>query len=169
MQDFAKATQTLTLALQHIFEHLQLYGSDPAFEEEAKAMQKKLKPAVELLQKLQQVAQQQAKMQADVRQQQAAAQKQQAEAAAQQSSLNGQPLPLELQLKKYEIDKKDTISRMEQESLNKMREDKTVVQNRIRAKEAQNKMAIDRMLAQSKAASGAAPVAPQETGADEIV
>ena len=169
IQDFAKAAQTLQLTLQHTFEHLQLYGSDPAFKDEAEAMQKKLRPAAEMLQRLQKVAEQQAKMQAEMQQKQGEAQRQAAEVAQQQNSLNGQPLSPEMALKKYEIDKKDTVSRMEQESLNKMRDWKTNVQNQIRVKEAQNKMAIDRILAQSKATSGAAPAAPQETGPDEIV
>ena len=169
IQDFAKAAQTLQLSLQHVFEHLQLYASDPAFKDEAEAMQKKLKPAAELLGQLQKVAQQQAKMRADVAQKQGEAQQQQAAMMQQQASLNGQPLSLELQLKKYEIDKKDVVSRLEQQSLNQMRADKTAVQNQIRMQEAQNNMVIARMTAQAKAQTGAAPQVPQETGSDDIV
>ena len=169
LQDFAKAASTLQLSLQHSVEHIQLYGSDPAFEKEAQSMIEKLKPAFEMLQKIQKVAEQQAKMQAEAQQQQAQAAQAQAQASAQLGSLNGQPLPVDLQLKKYEIDKKDVVSRLEQESLNKMREDKTVVQNQIHMKEAQNNMAIARMMAQAKAQTGAAPQAPQETGEGDIV
>lgn len=168
IQDVAKAAQTLQLSLQHVFEHLQLYGSDPAFEAEASAMMKQLKPAVELLQQLMKVAEQQAKMKADMQQQQAAAAQQQAAATAQANSLNGQPLPLELQLKKYEIDKKNIIDTLEQESLNGMRAAKTQVQNQIKMQEAQQRMAIDRMLAQSKAQTGAPPPVAQETGPDIV-
>ena len=169
LQDFAKAALTLQLSLQHVIEHLQLYGSDPAFQDEADAMMKSLKPVIEMLQQIMKVAQQQAQQQQEQGQQQQAAQKQQAEMTAQNASLNGQPLSLELQLKKYEIDKKDVVSRLEQESLNKMRADKTVVQNQIRMQEAQNNMAIARLTAQAKATTGAAPSMPQETGQDEDV
>ena len=132
-------------------------------------MMKSLKPVIEMLQQIMKVAQQQAQQQQEQGQQQQAAQKQQAEMTAQNASLNGQPLPLELQLKKYEIDKKDVVSRLEQESLNKMRADKTVVQNQIRMQEAQNNMAIARLTAQAKATTGAAPSMPQETGQDEDI
>jgi hypothetical protein len=169
LQDFAKAAQSLQLALVHSAEHIQLYGSDPAFEEEAQAMMKQLKPAMEMLQKIMKVAEQQARMQADSQQAKAQAGQQAAAAAAQAGALNGQPLPLELQLKKYEIDKKDVVSRMEQESLNRMRDDKTAVQNQIRLREAQNNMAIARMTAQAKAQTGATPAVPQETGPNDIV
>ncbi len=169
LQDFAKAAQSLQLALQHSMEHIQLYGSDPAFEEEAKSMAKALEPAIKMLQQIQKVAQQQAEMQAQASQQQAEAAQQQAALMAQTATLNGQQLPLELQLKKYEIDKQDAVRRLEQDSLNKMRADKTAVQNQIRMQEAQNSMAIARLLAQSKAQTGAAPTQPQETGSDMIV
>ena len=169
LQDFAKAAQTLQLSLTHVAEHIQLYGSDPAFEEEAKAMMKGLKPAIDVLQQITKVAQQQAEQNAQAQQQQAAAAQQQAAMTAQASSLNGQQLPLELQLEKYKIDKQDTINRLEQESLNKMREDKTIVQNQIKLREAQNNMAIARLQAQAKAQTGAAPMMPQETGPDQVV
>ncbi len=169
LQDFAKAAQTLQLALQHVAEHIELFGSDPAFEEEAKTMMTQLKPAIEMLQQIMKIAQQQATQQAELGQKQQVAQQQQAELMAQQNSLNGQPLSLELQLKKYEIDKKDVVSRLEQESLNKMRADKTAVQNQIRMQEAQNNMVIARLTAQAKGQTGAAPMMPQETGMDDTV
>jgi len=164
LQDYAKAFQTLQLVVQHLVEHIQLLGSDPAFEAEADAMMKKLKPVFEMLKRLEDAAKKQAEAQAEAQQAQAGAAKAQAEATQQLGSLNGQQLSPELMLKKYEIEKKDVISRMEQESLNKMRADKTVVQNQIKMQEAQNNMAIARMVAGSKAQTGAAPQAPVETG-----
>ena len=167
--DPTKATQTLQGALQHVFEHLQLYGSDPAFKDEAEAMMKKLHPAVEVLKRLSQVAEKMQQMNAQMQQQQAKTAQEKSAIAEQANSLNGQQLTPELALKKYEIDKKDIISRMEQESLNGMRAEKTRDREQIRVQEAQNKMAIDRMLAQAKATAGAAPQGPQETGQDDIV
>ena len=72
LQDFGKAAQSLQLALQHSVEHLQLYGSDPAFEKEAEEMMKTLKPAFEMLQKIQKAAEQQAQAQGQMQQAQAA-------------------------------------------------------------------------------------------------
>jgi hypothetical protein len=66
-------------------------------------------------------------------------------------------------LEKYKIDKADQVARLEQASLNKMRADKTVVQNQIRLAEAQAKLALDGMLAKSREAARSATVLPGET------
>jgi hypothetical protein len=67
-------------------------------------------------------------------------------------------------LEKYKIDKADQVSRLEQASLNKMRADKTVVQNQIRLAEAQAKLALDSMLAKSSQAARTVTELPGETG-----
>jgi hypothetical protein len=161
--DIQKASTTLQLALQHVFQHIQMYGMDPAFSDEARQMMAALKPAVEMAKELMQAAQAQAEMQAKVvMAQQKVAQEQNAATAA-LGSLDGVQLSPELMLEKYKIDKADQVARLEQASLNKMRADKTVVQNQIRLAEAQAKLALDGMLAKSREAARSATVLPGET------
>ena len=163
ISDAKKAATTMQLSLQHIFQHIQMFGMDPAFQEEAQKIAQDLQPAVQAAQKIQQVAQQQAQLMARTQMAQAEAGQQQAQATQQLATLNGTQLTPELMVEKYKIDKQDAVSRLEQESLNNMRAEKTAVQNRIRLAEAQNKLALDRLMAQSKAQAGAGPEAPQET------
>jgi hypothetical protein len=164
--DIAKASSTLQLALQHVFQHIQMLGSDPAFTDEARQMMADLKPAVQMAKELMQAAQQQAQMMAqNVMAQQKVAQEQ-ATATSMLGSLDGVQLTPELMLEKYKIDKADQVSRLEQASLNKMRADKTVVQNQIRLAEAQAKLALDSMLAKSSQAARTVTDLPGETGFD---
>lgn len=162
--DVAQASTTLQLALQHVFQHIQMLGMDPAFKDEAKQMLGNLKPAIEMAQELQKAAQQQAQMKAQMTMAQQKAMQDQADATSMLGSLDGVQLSPELMLEKYKIDKQDKINRMEQESLNRMRADKTAVQNQIRIAETQAKLALDDMLARSRSAARTAPVTPVETG-----
>lgn len=162
--DVGQSAKTLRQALMHAVEHIRMYGEDPAFVDEAKAMMKALEPAVQLLKKLDTAAEAVLKVQQEQAQAQAEAQAQQADAAAQASSLNGVRLSPELMVKKYEIDKKDVISRMEQESLNGMRAEKTKVQNRIALAHAQFQIKVKALQAKADAAVKAAGGVPAGSG-----
>jgi hypothetical protein len=164
IQDVGQSAKTLRQALMHSIEHIRMFGEDPAFLDEAKAMMKALEPAVELLKKLDVAAEAVAKVQQEQAQAQAEAQAQQQQAAEQAGSLNGVRLTPELMVKKYEIDKKDIISRMEQESLNGMRAEKTKVQNRIALAHAQFQIKVKALQAKADAAVKAAGGVPAGAG-----
>lgn len=168
--DPQKAAATMELSLGHVVEHLSWYGKDKAFAEEAKQMRKQLDPLIKLMQYIQKIAQQQAKMQQAQAQAQQKAQaeygQQTAEAQAQFGDMAKDPKFI---LEKYKIDRDIAVQEYAQKSLNGMRAEKTKTQNDIARWKAHVGVGLEREKNQLDAAAAAAPQepAPDETAPED--
>jgi hypothetical protein len=148
MQDPITMYRTMQLAMQHVQQHLQILAQDARYKQYVEAVVKFLQDAAQVTGLIEQEAKRMMKAQQQQQQQQ-------------QDMVNNAEKVLqdrELEAKIYEINKKYEAKRMEQESLNHMRDVKTQEQNRINAEKAEagirlkaEKQAVDLQLAAGKA------------------